>query len=329
MFQDFYTKLNDQEKKILYIAIAVVLLMGLDRLFLGPVLSKINSFDEEIEQQKKIAQRDLRFLSYKGRILNENSTLSMYYKNDSETVEEVIASFLKNLEMMATETNVDLIKVTPADSKERKGYLEYFANLECEGLLENIVNFMYAIDTSDDLLKISKINMTLKRASGDEVLVAMVVAKMIVDPSFGSVQFAQEKKDEPLPLKVKRKKRSSSSSKDNQDQDSSSGGSGESGAGSDDESGGGDESVGASGAVNLNTAGDDSDDTLEMSEDLSSSNVQGEEVSARFMMKGFKSSKKDLEKQKKRRKAEQEEPAIQKSIFEKIMEKAEKDAGGE
>ena len=40
---------------------------------------------------------------------------------------------------------------------------------------------MHAIDTSEDLLKITKVSMSLKRASGQEDLVGMVVAKIIID----------------------------------------------------------------------------------------------------------------------------------------------------
>lgn len=180
MIHDFYSKLTEQEKKIFYVALAIVLLMVVDRLFLGPSLSKMKSYDEEIEQQKRNIQQDLRFLTYKNQILEDDQSLSPYYVNEYTTEEQVLAAFLKKLEMIATESKIVLIKVTPAETKERKGYKEYYANLECEGLLENVAAFMHAVDTSQDLLKIIKVNFTLKRASGDEVLAAMVVSKMFI-----------------------------------------------------------------------------------------------------------------------------------------------------
>lgn len=180
-FQDFYSKLSENEKKIFYIAVAVVLLMVLDRTFLGPVLSRIKFLDDQIQQQKNIITQDLRFLTYRDRILQDNEDLRNYYGDPSKTVEEIIAGFLKKIEMMASRSRVNIIKISPSDLKQRKGYVEYYANLECEGLLNDMISFMHDIDTSDDLLKINKIDMSLKRASSDEVLVAMVLSKMIID----------------------------------------------------------------------------------------------------------------------------------------------------
>jgi len=196
LLNDFYSKLNEQEKKIFYVALVIVMLMVLDRMFLGPSLSKMKTYDEEIEQQRINIQRDLRFISYKNQIMEEDRALRPYYKNDYKTEEQIIAAFLKKVEMIATEANINLIKITPAESKERKGFTEYYANLECEGLLENIAAFMHAVDTSSDLLKIIKVSFTLKRASGDEVVVGMEIAKMLMGsrltPQTVSEQKAQD-----------------------------------------------------------------------------------------------------------------------------------------
>ena len=251
MINDFFTKLSDQEKKIFYVAIAVVLLMALDRVFLGPVLSRMKSLDVEIAQQKNVIQRDLRFLSYKDRIMKENETLKSYYETKSKTVDEIIAVFLKNLEGMATQSQVNLIKVSPTDSKRKKGYIEYYASLECEGFLENLATFMHAIDTSNDLLKIIKVNMGLKRASGEEILCNMVVAKIIIDS------------DQQFDVEEERRRQ---------------------------ESQGGSGSSPDSGQSNQNSLRTDSGDTQVDASGPSSFFEEGEDVSDRFLMKGFKAN---------------------------------------
>lgn len=181
MIQNFISKLSPKEKKIFYIAMLFILLAVFDRLFLGPSTAKLKSLDEEIEKEKNWIKSDLRFLSYKDRILRENITLSPYYTSKAQTEEEVIAAFLKRIEILATASKVNLIKVNPSEINPKIGYIEFNANLECDGRLDDIVTFMHAIDTSKELLKIVKLSMTPKRGSAEEVSCAMTVTKVIID----------------------------------------------------------------------------------------------------------------------------------------------------
>ncbi|MFH1360024.1 MAG: type 4a pilus biogenesis protein PilO [Candidatus Omnitrophota bacterium] len=180
MIQKFLGKLTPQEKKIFYLAMAFVLVAFFDRLFLGPALSRLSSLEDEIEEQKNVIKRDLRFLLYKDKIIKENMDFSIYYSAGQKTEEEIIAAFLKDIEILASEAKVNLIKVNPSDSRQKRGYVEYYANLECDGTLENVTRFMYLIDTSPTLLKITQVNINPKRASAEEVAVTLAVKKVIV-----------------------------------------------------------------------------------------------------------------------------------------------------
>jgi len=303
LLNDFYSKLNDQEKKIFYVALVIVLVMVLDRMFLGPSLSKMKTYDEEIRQQRVNIQRDLRFVTYKNQILEEDAAFSSYYKNTYRTEEQIIASFLKKVEMIATEANINLIKITPAESKERKGFTEYYANLECEGLLENIASFMHMIDTSDDLLKIIKTSFSLKRASGDEVVVSMQVAKMLMGSRLSPQTIASE--------------RSTSSA--------GSGAASGSGAAGSEKGSAQVTSQGAGSGSGASAAGAQEDNILNMPQpDASSSG--GEEVSQRYQMKGGLFTEKD---QKKLQELEAKEPPLKKSVYERILERVEKNPGSD
>ncbi len=181
MIQDFFNKLSANERKFFYIALLFALLAVFDRLFLGPVTSKLKLLDDAIEEQKNMIKGDLRLLSYKDKILKENDALKPFFAQKIQTEEEIIAAFLKHIEILATESKVNLIRVNPSDSKSKKGFIEYYANLECDGLLENVVKFMHSIDASEDLLKVVKFNMGPKKAGSEEVSASMTVVKIIVD----------------------------------------------------------------------------------------------------------------------------------------------------
>ena len=51
------------------------------------------------------------------------------------------------------------------------------------GSFADVVSFMHAINSSDDLLKIVKFNLTPKRGTVDEVNISMSVMKFIISSS--------------------------------------------------------------------------------------------------------------------------------------------------
>jgi len=181
MIQNFISKLSPKEKKIAAVTAVFVLLALFDRLFLGPVMSRMHSLDEDIQKEENAIISDLRLLSYKERIIKENDTLRPYYAVDLKTEEEIIAAFLKRIEMLATQAHVNLIKVNPSEVRPQKGYVEYYASLEADGRLSDILRFMHSIDTADDLIKIVTVEMAPKRASAEEVKLNMSVVKVLVD----------------------------------------------------------------------------------------------------------------------------------------------------
>ncbi len=183
MLQQFIAKRSDQEKKVLYIAALFVLLALVDRLFLGPVLERLRTIDDDINQQKTSVVRDLRFLSYKNTILKESEVFNKYFTEKIPDDDVVNAHFLGSVEKLARRSNVNLIKSTPSQSKKKKDYMEYYANLECTGKLGEVVAFMHSINSSEDLMKIVKFNIIPKKGAVDEISSSMVIKKMIVSPN--------------------------------------------------------------------------------------------------------------------------------------------------
>ncbi|MCB9757466.1 MAG: type 4a pilus biogenesis protein PilO [Candidatus Omnitrophica bacterium] len=194
MLKDFYTKLSEQERKIFYVALGFILLAAFDFLFLQKVTSKLKSLDRDIEQTKNDINRNVRFLAYQEKIFKENEIYSVYQADERKTEEESIAAFLKTIENLGTEAEVTLGKLNPADAVSKKGYMQYYANVECNGKFENIIKFIHKIDTTNNLLKVVKMNITGKKSSADEVTVSMKISKLIIDAqlSEGAVTLAAD-----------------------------------------------------------------------------------------------------------------------------------------
>lgn len=180
MIQEFYSRLSDKEKKVFCAAAAVLLLALMDRLFLSPVLSRLSTLDQAISGEEQNIKRDLRLLAYQERILEEDKASRRFYLKEPKTEEEIIAAFLKRIEILATEAGVNLARVTPADNRPQKGYIKYSANLECSGTLAQVVSFIHLIDTADELLRVERISLSPRRGNSEEITGTMTVAKIVI-----------------------------------------------------------------------------------------------------------------------------------------------------
>lgn len=172
--------MSEKEKKVLYIAVVLVTLALLDRLFLAPASEKVKAIDEEIKQQEIVIQRDARFLGYKDKILKESQDFEKYFSAKTADNDVVNAEFLSTIEKLATQFNVVLAKSNPSKVNVNKQFIEYTAELECSGEMKNIISFMHAINSTEDLLKITKFNMTPKKGTEQEVIVAMTISKLLI-----------------------------------------------------------------------------------------------------------------------------------------------------
>ena|GEM_PF-851940 len=181
MIQKFYTKLSEKEKKMFYFSAGAVILALFDLLFLRPVTSKLKMIDDEIFDKENNIKRDLRLLSYTDRILAEREAFSPYYNTEVLTPDQIKATFLQKIEMLATEAKINLVKLAPAGEEKKKGFVKYLADLDCTGALDDIVKFMHLIDSTQELLKITKVNIVSKQ-SAKEVSATMTVVKIIFDP---------------------------------------------------------------------------------------------------------------------------------------------------
>ena len=60
--------------------------------------------------------------------------------------------------------------------------MEYYVNLDCTGTLENMIKFMHLVNSTEDLLKVIKFNMSPQKGTSNEVNTSMTISKLIMYP---------------------------------------------------------------------------------------------------------------------------------------------------
>lgn len=178
--QNFISKLSDKEKLIFYIALPIVLLAAYDRLLVGPALSGLERLDEKIAQEEAVVRSNLKYLSYKGQIERELKAFDKFILSGPVDNKEINRNFLGVVESISGQTNVNITRSTVTETKEHEGYTEYYANVDCSGSLEDVISFMHAINSTDELLKIVRFRMTPRRGEDGQVTVSLMVSKLVV-----------------------------------------------------------------------------------------------------------------------------------------------------
>jgi hypothetical protein len=176
----FISSLSDTGKKLLVVALIILVVALFDRLLIGPTVARMAAIDQDIVAEESSIKQDIELLSRKEKILKESKALEPYITKQIPTEEEIIAGFLKKLEVLAGKANVTIIKVTPQVGVQDKNYIKYQADLECAGVLADVISFMHLLNSSTDLTKVIKFNISAKKADTDEVKAVMSVIKAIV-----------------------------------------------------------------------------------------------------------------------------------------------------
>jgi Tfp pilus assembly protein PilO len=185
LISKFISGLTANEKKILVIAGLFVLFALFDRLLVGPSLGRMKELDESIAKEEDVIKQNMRFLGYRERIVKDAATFKDFYTKDVRSEEEITADFLKKLELMGTQSSVELSKISPAAPEYQKDYVKYFVTMDCSGKLEAITAFVYAINNSKELVKVEKMTLGGNARNAEVVQASLTVSKMIVgaDPS--------------------------------------------------------------------------------------------------------------------------------------------------
>ena len=171
--------MSKREKMVFYAAALVISLVFLDRLMLGPILSKIQYLDEQVKQEETTVKNILRFMSQKDKIMREVQKYESV-SSTSRSQEEDISLLLKEIENIAGKSSVYIVDIKPKGMQTGEFYNQYIVDVSCEAQMEQLLAFMYAVETSVKMLKIDKYSITPKTRGSRTTVCRMTISKLIM-----------------------------------------------------------------------------------------------------------------------------------------------------
>ena len=97
MINKFLSGLSSLGKKLLVVTLIVIIIALFDRLLIGPTMSRLDAIRQDTQKEEDTIKSNLRFLSYKNRILKEAKAVDPYVTQIIPTEDEIISAFLKKI----------------------------------------------------------------------------------------------------------------------------------------------------------------------------------------------------------------------------------------
>jgi Tfp pilus assembly protein PilO len=174
-----FTRLSKRERQGAILAVFFVTLILLDRGIINPIMSKMSSLNKEIQEEMANIKKDLRLVAQKDNIRLEAGKYDTYV-TVSKTEEEEITFVLKAIEDLANKSSVYLVDMKPAGMKETATTKKYFINLDVEGQMEQLTDFMYGVESSSRFLIIEKYQIEPKSKDSSVAKCSMIISKVVL-----------------------------------------------------------------------------------------------------------------------------------------------------
>ena len=175
----FWDKLSRKERVGLSLALAFILVAFLDRLIVSPIRNRVRQINQSIHISEKQLAHDLRNVRQKDQIEKEFEKFVGYVERSGSDEEEV-AKILGEIESLARQSGIYLVDMKPQAPKDIDFYREYTIEIEVEGEMIQLTQFLHQLNISPQLLRIKKLRLTSKEEGQTGLKSSMVITKVLV-----------------------------------------------------------------------------------------------------------------------------------------------------
>lgn len=170
----------DRQSWLLVAGVAGVALMGA-LLALGPVRREFKLLRVDVVEQERLLAHQLGVLAPKpySVVTNEYARYGALIKMRGSSDEEN-SKMLSEVDRLAGESKIALLATKPRDTKKERDTESYTVEIEVETSLSQLMGFLYALETSSQLLRVDKLILDAKGAkSADSIHGTMLISKVV------------------------------------------------------------------------------------------------------------------------------------------------------
>jgi Tfp pilus assembly protein PilO len=170
---EFLSRLSKKEKRLFYITVTIVVCVFFGNLVFNPVMNG------KITLEEKKLEKSMYILSQEAAISSEYKKFAQSIKQE-QSDEEATASLLSGIEKMAGSVSVFILDMKPNSVEKSEFYKKYSVKIEAEAKISNLTDFIYQLENSPKLLRVSDFRLTPQKK--ETVLkVNMTVTEVLIN----------------------------------------------------------------------------------------------------------------------------------------------------
>ena len=173
------SRLSRRERYMLYICVAVIAVVFLDKLIFNPVVSKLEHLNKEIVIHERKLEKSTRISKQDDSITKEYEKYGRHIKQISSD-EETIAILLSNIEKIAKESSVSFLDVKPSPPEQVGFYKRYVIKIEAEAKINHLVDFIYRLEKAPQLLRVGEFRLSPKAEDSDILKIFIVISQIMI-----------------------------------------------------------------------------------------------------------------------------------------------------
>lgn len=177
--KEIFSKMSLRTKAWLAVAAVFVFLAFVDRLILDPTTVRLHQLDQEIKTDEGQLAQYLRYMNQRDPVTAEYKKYSAYVRKSGSDEEEQ-TKISGEIEALARKTNVSIANMKSLAPRTVDFYKRYEVELEAEGEMESLTNFLYQISNSPQLLRTEKVRFNLKEKDSTVVKGYLTVTKVVM-----------------------------------------------------------------------------------------------------------------------------------------------------
>ncbi len=177
--RELWKRLSKNEKRLFYITVVFLSLALLDRLVIHSIVERILSLDRSIRESIDSIEKQRRILSSKESIEKEKKIYAPYLEKKRFRDEDVLG-ILKEVGKLAERYSVSVQDIKPIGVEESGVFKKYRVSLICESQMDQLAQFLYAIENSPSFLRVEKMEISPKSQGLSVAYCKIIIAKLVI-----------------------------------------------------------------------------------------------------------------------------------------------------
>ena len=177
--------LQPRERLLAAGAVAILLLVVLDRLVLEPWSRHAVKIRAEIRQMEAALVSHERLLSRRTRVMADLQRHQRYFR-DAIADDLQMAALLKEAQELAEQAHVKVAEIKPLATESTEFAKRYSLEVRFAGALDDWVDFLYHLETSPSLYEVVRAGLSTKEETPDRLDAYLRLTSVTALPEAGS-----------------------------------------------------------------------------------------------------------------------------------------------